>query len=274
MTSFLSIGDFSRATNLSVKTLRFYHESGLLDPAEIDPNSGYRRYGTEQIATAQVIRRFRELDMSLDDIRAVLATSDIAERDGLIASHLRRLRNDLERTRSIIASLEDLLESPGADRAIEHRVVEATRAAGITEVVDLRDAVAWYQGALGELYASLCAQGAKQSAAAGGIFSNELFTDERGTATIFVPCLDEVRPVGRVTPILVPAVELAVTVHAGPPSGVDRAYGALGAYVAEHALGVDGPLREYFVVDAHDTPDTAEWRTEIGWPIFATGSSR
>jgi DNA-binding transcriptional MerR regulator len=274
MTPFLSIGDFSRATNLSVKTLRFYHESGLLDPAEIDPGSGYRRYGTEQIATAQVIRRFRELEMSLDDIRAVLATSDVGERDALIGSHLRRLRSDLERTRSIIASLEDLLQSPHADVAIEHRVVEATRAAAITQIVDLEDAAGWYQGALGELYATLAAQGIEQTSTAGGVFSNELFTDERGAATVFVPCLDDVRPLGRVTPLVVPAVELAVIVHAGPPSGVDRAYGALGAYVTEHALAVDGPLREYFLVDAHDTADTAEWRTEIGWPIFATGSSR
>jgi DNA-binding transcriptional MerR regulator len=274
MTSFLSIGDFSRATNLSVKTLRFYHESGLLHPAEIDPGSGYRRYATEQIATAQVIRRFRELDMSLDDIGAVLATSEVTERDALIGSHLRRLKGDLERIRSIIASLEDLLQSPHGDVAIEHRVVEATPAAAITQIVDLEDAGSWYQGALGELYATLTAQRVEQSGTAGGIFANELFTDERGAATIFVPCRDGVRPVGRVGPLLVPAAELAIIVHSGPPTGVDRAYGALGAYVTEHALAVDGPLREYFLVDAHDTPDTAEWRTEIGWPIFVTGSSR
>jgi MerR family regulatory protein len=57
----LSIGDFSRATHLSVKTLRHYHRLGLLEPADIDPGTGYRRYTVDQIPPAQVIRRFRDL---------------------------------------------------------------------------------------------------------------------------------------------------------------------------------------------------------------------
>jgi hypothetical protein len=40
--------------------------------------------------------------------------------------------------------------------------------------------------------------------------------------------------------------------------------------VAEHALGVDGPLREFYVVGSHETADQTRWRTEIGWPIFDT----
>ena len=57
VTSTLPIGDFSRATHLSVKMLRHYHELGLLEPAGVDADSGYRRYAAEQIVTAQVIRR-------------------------------------------------------------------------------------------------------------------------------------------------------------------------------------------------------------------------
>jgi hypothetical protein len=43
------------------------------------------------------------------------------------------------------------------------------------------------------------------------------------------------------------------------------------AEVAEHALGVEGPLREFYVVGSHETADQTLWRTEIGWPIFHTG---
>ena len=38
-----------------------------------------------------------------------------------------------------------------------------------------------------------------------------------------------------------------------------------------HALSVEGPMREYYLVGAHATPDTARWRTELGWPVFGTG---
>ena len=105
------------------------------------------------------------------------------------------------------------------------------------------------------------------------MYANDLFTDARGEATVFVPCDGSVRETGRVTALMVPEVELAITMHLGPHNGeLDRAYGSLAAYVTEHALAIDGPIREYYVVGPHETPDEDRWRTEIGWPIFAVGN--
>ena len=59
-------------TQLSVKTLRHYHEVGLLDPDRVDLSTGYRYYAPEQVPTAQVVRRLRELGMPIADVRAVL----------------------------------------------------------------------------------------------------------------------------------------------------------------------------------------------------------
>ena len=62
----LTIGDFSRATLLTIKTLRHYHDTGLLEAAEVDTHTGYRRYLTSQIPQALMIKRFRELRMPLN----------------------------------------------------------------------------------------------------------------------------------------------------------------------------------------------------------------
>src|SRR5271163_993836 len=105
MGSPLAIGDFSRATHLSIKTLRHYHQTGLLEPAEVDRATKYRRYSVDQIPTAQVIRRFRDLDMPLDEIHAVLTAPDVQTRNDLIAGHLNRLEGNLERTQRAAASL-------------------------------------------------------------------------------------------------------------------------------------------------------------------------
>lgn len=94
----LPIGDFSRATHMSIKTLRYYHRVGLLEPADVDRFTGHRRYATDQIPAAQVIRRFRDLDMPIEDIRGVLATPDVAARNELITAHLSRLEENLART--------------------------------------------------------------------------------------------------------------------------------------------------------------------------------
>jgi DNA-binding transcriptional MerR regulator len=271
MPNSFAIGDFSRATHLTVKTLRHYHVTGLLQPAHIDPQTGYRRYTTDQIPIAQIIRRFRDLDMPLNEIQAVLSASDVQTRNELIAAHLKRLESDLAKTQGAVASLRNLLEHPAQPMNIGRRRADQVTAAAISEVVAVKDALSWYLGALGELRASLSAQRKIAIGPAGGIFSNAIFSHARGEATVFIPCEGTVRGVGRVTPRLVPAVELATIVHAGPPANIDLAYGSLATYVAQHALAVEGPLREYYLVGPHDTPDEGAWRTEIGWPIFQTG---
>jgi DNA-binding transcriptional MerR regulator len=86
MPSHFAIGDFSRATHLTIKTLRHYHQAGLLDPAHFDSQTGYRRYTAEQISIAQIIRRFRTLEMPITEIRAVLEAPDVQTRNKLIAA--------------------------------------------------------------------------------------------------------------------------------------------------------------------------------------------
>jgi effector-binding domain-containing protein len=213
--------------------------------------------------------------MPLEEIHAVIVTPDLAARNELIAGHLRRLELTLARTQQAAASLRDLLEPPAdvAPVAIEHRRMPATPAAAVSEVIDVRDASGWYQGALGELHALLAAQKVAPAGPGGAIYANDLFAHARGQATVFVPCQETVRATGRVSGLVVPEVELAVTTHAGAHDDVDLAYGSLAAYVTDHALGVEGPVREYYVIGPHETTDEDQWRTEIGWPIFHTGSS-
>lgn len=208
--------------------------------------------------------------MPVDDIRAVLAAPDVATRNDLIATHLRRLEQTLDRTRDAVDSLRSLLSSSSAAGQITHRTVEATPAIAITEVVALDDALLWHQGAMAELHALLSGQGSSPAGPAGGIFSTELFADELGEATVFLPVNEPVRRLGRVQATVIPPVELATTLHVGAHGDIDLAYGSLAKYVAEHALAVDGPVREYYLVGRLDTPDASRWRTEVCWPIFRT----
>jgi DNA-binding transcriptional MerR regulator/effector-binding domain-containing protein len=274
MAAGLTVGDFSRATHLSVKTLRHYHQVGLLEPATVNPDTGYRYYAAGQIPTAQVIRRLRELEMPVGDVKAVLAAPDAPARNALIAAHLNRLEAELAQTRTAVESLRALLAPPGGLTAIEHRSVVATAAAAIAGVVDRTDVLAWWQGALGELRATVRAQGLRTTGPSGGMYASELFQEDRGQATVFVPVPGRVRPIGRVTSLVIPAAELAIISHHGSLADADLSYAKLGSYATTHEISIDGPLREYYLRGAGDTPDEAEWRTEIGWPIFRADASR
>lgn len=101
------------------------------------------------------------------------------------------------------------------------------------------------------------------------MYDNELFTDERGDAVVYLPVTCP-PTTGRVHPFVVPARELAVTVHHGRHDDIDVTYRALGTYVTRNALAIAGPVHESYLVGPHDTDNDTTWRTEIGWPVFRT----
>ncbi|MFD2796697.1 MerR family transcriptional regulator [Promicromonospora vindobonensis] len=264
MTRGLTIGEFAELTHLSVRTLRRYHESRLLEPERVDPASGYRYYTSAQIPPAQVIHRLRELDVPLAEVRQILATPDAATRSELVAGHLRRLEAELDRTRGAVASLRQLL-TPGTPPEVALRSAPARVVAGITGVVEQGDVLDWYAAAMTELDAAVV--GHERLGPPGGHYANELFSDGRGSVLVYRPVADPPER-GRVRPVELPAAELATVVHHGGHDDIDVTYGRLGAWVVDHALAVDGPVHETYLVAPSDTPDRAAWRTELAWPIF------
>jgi DNA-binding transcriptional MerR regulator len=268
----LSIGDFSRMTHLSVKALRLYHDLGLLEPADVDPRTGYRSYDTSQVPTAQVIRRFRDLGMPVEHVKAVLDAPDLAARNALIVAHLKHMESELEQTQSIVASLRGLLEAAPPPLAVEYRSVASLRVASITKTVTFDELGAWWSDSFAEIYGALRAAGVRPTGPSGGLYSTELFADEVGKAQLFVPITDQFEPSGHVRISELPPVELAIAVHHGPLREVDRTYGPLGTHVAERVLGVEGPIREHYLITDDDTTHESELRTEIGWPIFRTAT--
>ncbi|MGW0813102.1 DNA polymerase III subunit beta family protein [Streptomyces viridiviolaceus] len=108
-----SIGEMAGDSGLSVSALRFYDGAGVLVPAWVDPVSGYRWYGPEQLDEARLLARLRRAGMPLADIRLVLAgwsSADAALVRELLQTHLRRLETGLSEARREFSTLRALLE--------------------------------------------------------------------------------------------------------------------------------------------------------------------
>ena len=106
----LSIGRFARLAGLTVGALRHYDEADLLRPADIDAFTGYRRYRRSQLEAARTIARLRDLELPLDEVRAVLAIDDAAERRRLMAAHRARIDarvNRLTRLLHVVGRMSD-----------------------------------------------------------------------------------------------------------------------------------------------------------------------
>lgn len=119
---------------------------------------------------------------------------------------------------------------------------------------------------MAELDAALGEHGVVPSAAAGALYDNSLFTDERGELTVCLP-VDDPPTSGRVRPLVIPPIERAVAVHVGSHADIDVTYGRLGRWVIERAMDVTGPVHATYLAGPRDTSDSKQWRTEIAWPV-------
>jgi len=108
----LTIGRFADATGLTAKALRHYDEIGLLMPARVDPDNGYRYYETTQIEAAVTIRRLRALELPLDEIKLLLEGDGATVQDRL-AAHGYRVAEEAWDKQLLHLELNALVEGGG-----------------------------------------------------------------------------------------------------------------------------------------------------------------
>jgi DNA-binding transcriptional MerR regulator len=108
----LVIGRFARLVGLSVGALRHYDDLDILRPAWVDPETGYRSYRRDQLETARLIVRLRDLEVPLEGIRAYLGTDDPAERRRLLTDHRRRIEARTFRLQYALHVVGRLLADP------------------------------------------------------------------------------------------------------------------------------------------------------------------
>ncbi|BCJ40699.1 hypothetical protein GCM10010168_73130 [Actinoplanes ianthinogenes] len=256
MNDLLPISAFSRATLLSANTLRAYHESGLLEPAVVDPRTGYRGYRAVQLGDAALIKQLRALDVPLAGIREVLAARDPAVTRRVLAAHRERIVAQRQRLETILDVTDELLAEPSAatPAAVSERTLPAVRAFTLTAEVREDD----FASFLDEAYARLRARVPATSARLGALFPAE-FHDEPMPATAFVVAEhgDEVLAGGR----------FAVAEFVGPYHSMAAGYRALGAWLAGGGFGLAGRVREYYLVGPGDGVPEDDFRTEICWPV-------
>lgn len=108
----ISIGEFSMAARLSIKTLRFYHSQGILNPAWVDPDTGYRYYDRQCLAQAKSIAALKELGFTIAEIKLVLAQcSDESELETFVEQKIAELQKKLAALRKTEARLLQLKAS-------------------------------------------------------------------------------------------------------------------------------------------------------------------
>jgi DNA-binding transcriptional MerR regulator/effector-binding domain-containing protein len=122
----LSIGEFSRISGMSVKTLRYYHEQDLLVPAIVDSETSYRYYGEGQLERARIILQLKAWQFSLTEIRDILSrcTSE-ADLLGDLERQLQQIEEQVRRQRTVAKDLKKFIaDERQAERLLEQSQFE------------------------------------------------------------------------------------------------------------------------------------------------------
>ncbi|MGT2715230.1 MerR family transcriptional regulator [Streptococcus respiraculi] len=106
MKKILRIGEFSTINNISIRTLRFYDQIGLLKPYEIDPETNYRYYHLNQSSIVDAIQYLRQLDFSLEDIKEILSSKSNPHLHQLIEERYQALLGEKEALEHRIAEID------------------------------------------------------------------------------------------------------------------------------------------------------------------------
>ncbi|MEU3854369.1 MerR family transcriptional regulator [Streptomyces sp. NPDC029554] len=267
----LTIGEFSRITHLSIRALRRYHEQDLLVPAEVDPVTGYRYYTLAQVRAALTIRRFRELDLPLADLRTYLRAEAAGEEAAgrgaqeIVAAHLRRLEDRLGRTQRAARALRELLD-PEAARTVSIDVLPAQRVLAVSLDVPPGSDLSWYDTAMRELDA---VAGPRPVLPPGGRYEHTLFTEGHGHATVYLPAETPLPPgaPAAVRELYLPERTAAVTTHTGPHDDLDLAYAAAGSYARREGMAAHDLVEEVYLIGPRDTDRPDQWRTLVAWLV-------
>lgn len=264
----MPIGRLARLSRLSVRLLRRYSDDGLLPPAWVDPQSGYRYYRPEQVRAAATIALLRSLGVPLAGVRDILGAADEVALGALLRAEQARAEEELRARAQALAGLERLVRTPPAihyDVAVSDRPVR--RLAVLTGAVSVED--------LGPGTARLC-DAVSERLASAGVGAGEALVaifplDLTDTVTVAVGAsLPAHRPLpDGLTEWSLPGGAWAGTVHVGPYDALALAYAALFERLAELGHDALGPVEETYLTPSPSTPPE-EIVTRLAVPVSRT----
>jgi len=239
------IGDFSRLTQVTVKALRHYDRLGLLAPAQVDAETGYRYYSAGQLPRLNRLLALKDLGLSLEQMAPFL-DADLSP-DQLRALLLikqaethQRLEEEGARLGRIEARLRQLEGDDGPAYDVVVKRSEAQRVASLRGTLSSR-------GAIGELFRRLGAYRERNGLAATSwlaIWHDPDYREAGIDAEAAFATVDPLPPDAVVRARELPAVaSMACVVHQGPPETTGRACMALLGWIETNGYGVAGPER-------------------------------
>lgn len=241
-----SIGEFSKLAQLPVKTLRYYHDEGLLVPKFVDPETGYRYYEQSQIETARAIIYLRSLEFPLSEIKELLKPGGEHDLLAVLERQQAAIKKRIRQLRKAVKSLDQFIieerENQTMAQIVEHvqeKVVEPMVVAGIRTKGRYSDCGRLF-GQLGRGFGRhIC----------GRPMLLHYDSEYRENDADFEACMPirKTKAVEGVSVRELPGGRCVSLVHRGPYEQLGRSYAHVFQYVNDHKYKALSPTREVYI---------------------------
>lgn len=261
----LKISEFSKLSHLTIKALRFYEKEGLLKPAFVDEWSGYRFYDTSQLESAAKIKAYRQLDLSIDEIKAAFSGADVK-------AILQKKFISLTREKHLIESRLSIINSILEDKEMKYQVTEKVIPEKIVYTAEtvLRtysDSMQWIPS-VGQECLKLnpdmkCAEPSYEFC--------EYLDGEHKEAGIHIRHNEAVTAFGKESELIrfktLPEAKVLSIYHKGAYNKIGEAYAFLMKYAEQNGYTAAGLARECYIDGIWNKESEEDWLTEIHLPI-------
>ena len=261
----LKIGEFSKLSLTTVKALRFYEKEGLLIPASVDEWTGYRFYETAQLETAAKIKSYRQLGLSIEEIRSIFSGEDAGRILSEKAESLRKRKADTERQLSII---EFILEGKEMKYQVTVKEIpEMIIYSSETVLAKYADAMQW----IPSVGAECLELNPEMKCAEPPYEFCEYLDGEYKETNVRVRHNEAVTAFGKenehIRFRILPAAKVLSIYHKGAYDEIGEAYAYIMEYAEKNGYEAAGLARESYIDGIWNKESVNDWLTEIQLPV-------
>ena len=261
----LKIGEFSKLSHITVKALRFYEKEGLLIPASVDNRTGYRFYASTQLETAAKIKSFRQLGLSIDEIKSIFFGEDVKK---ILFEKKNELGKLQQKTELQISAIEFILEEKEMKYQVTLKEIpEMIVYSSETVLTRYEDAMRWIPS-VGEECLRLnpgikCAEPPYEFC--------EYLDGEYKDTNIRVRHNEAVTTFGKenehIKFRILPAAKVLSIYHKGAYDTIGEAYAFIVEYAEKNGYEIAGLARESYIDGIWNKESVSDWLTEVQLPI-------
>lgn len=259
------IGMFAQMNHITIKTLRFYEEQGLLFPAHVDEESGYRYYTLDQMATIHQITALKQAGFTLEDIKNINGGNDekllLQKKKAQLLSKIAELTHQIAIIDTYLSDREQSLATP-----ILIKTLPSVYVASMTETIDSYD----------ELFSIMPKMGNEMALAGCECALPEYcFTqyldDVYKDKGIMVETCEAVTEIKEDRENLkfkeIPETNAACIFHKGSYDSLPKSYAVVLKYIEENGYTICGHIRESYIDGVWNKDSVEDWLTEIQVPV-------